>query len=87
MSALDGFAVGVFEVVSVLICADLGGSGLASSYVSKAALAANLGRTLSGLLGEVSARWLGYTRTFLAMGLAASAFTVAVGKVRGACSR
>ena len=78
MSALDGFAAGVFNVVFVLICMDLAGPGRISSYVGMAGTAINLGGTMSGFLGEFAAGLFGYSKTFLFMGLGVCVFAAAL---------
>ena len=78
MSALDGFTAGVFNVMFVLVCMDLAGPGRISSYVGMAGTAINLGGTLSGFIGEFAAGEIGYSTTFLYMGVSASALAMAV---------
>jgi MFS family permease len=68
---LDGVSVGVFNVVFVLITADVAGPGRLSSYLGYSSAFITAGATLSGFCGELSASSTSYSATFAIMAVIA----------------
>ena len=69
MSLWDGAAVGIFNVIFIVITGDLAqGTGRFPFFVGVAATAVTLGGSVSGFVGEYLAEEIGYSKTFGAMG-------------------
>jgi len=73
MNAFDGIAVGLFNVVFILVTQDLVNPERLSSYIGVAQTAITLGGTVSGFVGEVLAGQVGYSATFALLGCGAAA--------------
>jgi predicted MFS family arabinose efflux permease len=70
-NVFDGLAVGVFNVVFVLVVQDLVEEDRLSSFIGVAQTGIALGGTISGFVGEALAGTIGYTETFLILGFIA----------------